>query len=95
MAYPRGRESGSARESGIRTTALGVSIRLRRSRTRAGGGLCAVSGPRTCVGRRLWEPYAGRYAWRAGYWGRPPYAGAAWVAPRYYGSRFVRGYWRR
>jgi hypothetical protein len=31
--------------------------------------------------------YAGpRYGWRAG-----PY----WVAPRYYGHRYVRGYWHR
>ena len=42
-----------------------------------------------------WYPYGGRYAWRAGYWARPPYGGARWVAPRYYGRRYYGGYWRR
>jgi len=42
-----------------------------------------------------WYPYGGRYAWRAGYWARPPYAGAFWVGPRWYGHRYYRGYWRR
>ena len=35
-----------------------------------------------------WCVEGGRYAWRNGYWGRPPYAGAYWVAPRYYGGRY-------
>jgi hypothetical protein len=36
-------------------------------------------------------------AWggRPGYWARPPYVGAAWVAPRYFGGRFYAGHWRR
>jgi len=42
-----------------------------------------------------WYPYAGHYAWRAGYWARPPYAGARWVAPRYAGHYYYGGYWRR
>ena len=42
-----------------------------------------------------WYPYAGRYSWRAGYWARPPYVGARWVAPRYAGRAYYRGYWRR
>ena len=42
-----------------------------------------------------WYPYSGRYAWRAGYWARPPYRGAFWVGPRYYGHRYYPGYWRR
>ncbi len=35
------------------------------------------------------------------YWYRPayvpprPFVGAYWVAPRYYGSHYYRGYWRR
>ena len=33
--------------------------------------------------------------WVAGYWGLPPYAGAYWVGPRYYGPRFAPGYWAR
>ena len=40
-------------------------------------------------------PAGPRYAWRAGYWARPPYRGAFWVAPRYYGHRYYGGYWRR
>jgi hypothetical protein len=41
-----------------------------------------------------WYPVGARYSWHAGYWARPPYAGAAWVGPRYYGHRYYRGYWR-
>jgi hypothetical protein len=40
-------------------------------------------------------PVGPRYSWRAGYWTRPPYYGARWVAPRYYGRTYYRGYWRR
>ncbi len=29
-----------------------------------------------------------------GYYGRSPYAGAIWIAPRFYGGRNYRGYWR-
>jgi hypothetical protein len=42
-----------------------------------------------------WYPAGARYAWRPGYWARPPYAGAYWVGPRYYGRRYYSGYWRR
>jgi len=42
-----------------------------------------------------WYPYRGRYSWHAGYWARRPYAGAYWVAPRYYGHHYYGGYWRR
>ena len=42
-----------------------------------------------------WYPVGARYYWHAGYWARPPYAGAYWVAPRYYGHRYYRGYWER
>ncbi|HTQ55672.1 MAG TPA: hypothetical protein VMI94_14490 [Bryobacteraceae bacterium] len=42
-----------------------------------------------------WYPVGARWAWRAGYWARPPYARAYWVAPRWYGHRWYRGYWRR
>lgn len=42
-----------------------------------------------------WYPSGPRYYWRAGYWTRPPYARARWVAPRYYGHRYYGGYWRR
>ncbi|MBI4905320.1 MAG: YXWGXW repeat-containing protein [Acidobacteria bacterium] len=40
-------------------------------------------------------PSGGRYAWRAGYWSRPPYAGARWHGPRYHGGRYYHGHWRR
>jgi len=36
-----------------------------------------------------------RYAYRPGYWARPPYAGARWYGPRYAGGRYYHGYWRR
>jgi hypothetical protein len=39
-------------------------------------------------------PVGGRYAWHNGYWGRPPYAHATWVGPRYERS-YRPGYWRR
>ena len=40
-------------------------------------------------------PVVGGYAWRSPYWAPRPYAGAYWVAPRYVGGRYYRGYWRR
>jgi len=40
-------------------------------------------------------PVGPRYYWHAGYWARPPYAGAYWVGPRYYNRRYYGGYWRR
>ncbi|MCL4402176.1 MAG: hypothetical protein M1436_05890, partial [Acidobacteria bacterium] len=40
-------------------------------------------------------PAGENYAWRSGFWSRPPYAGAYWVAPRYYGRRYYPGYWGR
>jgi hypothetical protein len=33
------------------------------------------------------------YVWTNGAWIAPPYAGAYWVGPRYYGGRYVPGYW--
>lgn len=40
-------------------------------------------------------PVGPRWHWHADYWARPPYARARWIAPRYYGHRYYRGYWRR
>jgi hypothetical protein len=40
-----------------------------------------------------WYPVNGRYVWHRGYWTRPPYAGARWIAPRHDGERFYGGYW--
>ena len=42
-----------------------------------------------------WYPSGPRWAWRSGYWARPPYARAYWVAPRYSNRVYYRGYWRR
>src|SRR5215470_14376128 len=42
-----------------------------------------------------YSPVGRRWAWHNGYWARRPYAGAVWVAPRYHGGRYWRGYWRR
>jgi hypothetical protein len=41
-----------------------------------------------------WYPVGRKYRWHEGYWTRPPYAGALWVAPRYDGRVFVAGYWQ-
>ena len=40
-----------------------------------------------------WYPVGNHYKWHAGYWTRPAYAGALWVAPRHDGERFFDGYW--
>jgi len=40
-------------------------------------------------------PVGAGFGWHAGYWARPPYAHAYWVAPRYYGGRYTAGFWRR
>ena len=40
-----------------------------------------------------WYPVGRHYKWHAGYWTRPPYEGARWVAPRHDGERFYMGYW--
>jgi hypothetical protein len=43
----------------------------------------------------FYEPVAGQYRWREGYWATRPYPHATWVAPRYSGHRYYGGYWRR
>jgi len=40
-------------------------------------------------------PLGAGLAWRPGYWAHRPFAGAVWVAPRYFGGRYYAGYWRR
>ena len=40
-----------------------------------------------------WYPVGNHYKWHDGYWTRPPYAEAHWVAPRHDGERFFEGYW--
>ena len=41
----------------------------------------------------FWEPHGRQYRWHNGYWTRPPYAGARWVAPRYDRQIYFEGYW--
>ena len=40
-----------------------------------------------------WYPNGRHYKWHAGYWTRPPYEGAHWIAPHHDGERFFNGYW--
>ncbi len=40
-------------------------------------------------------PARARYAWHTGYWARPAFAGARWVAPHYAVGHYYSGYWRR
>lgn len=40
-----------------------------------------------------WYPVRQHYMWHDGYYTRPPYAGARWVAARYDGRMFFEGYW--
>ena len=40
-----------------------------------------------------WYPVGNHYKWHAGYWTRPPYAGARWIGPRFEGEQFYYGYW--
>jgi WXXGXW repeat (2 copies) len=40
-----------------------------------------------------WYPSGGHYRWHAGYWTRPPYAGAHWVGPHHDGQQYFAGYW--
>jgi hypothetical protein len=38
-------------------------------------------------------PQGGRYVWHNGYWTRPPYADAYWVAPYHVGGQYFPGRW--
>jgi hypothetical protein len=40
-----------------------------------------------------WYVVGGRWRWHDGYWTRPPFPGARWIAPRHDGERFYEGYW--
>jgi len=40
-----------------------------------------------------WYPNGRSYRWHDGYWTRPPYAGAVWIAPRHENGLFYNGYW--
>ena len=38
-------------------------------------------------------PEGNRYRWHEGYWTRPAYPGATWVAPHHDGQQYFNGYW--
>jgi WXXGXW repeat (2 copies) len=38
-------------------------------------------------------PQGGHYVWHDGYWTRPPYAGAYWVAPYHTNGKYYQGRW--
>jgi hypothetical protein len=38
-------------------------------------------------------PQGGHYKWHDGYWTRPPYAGAYWVAPYHSNNQYYAGHW--
>lgn len=40
-----------------------------------------------------WYPVRNRYTWHPGYWTRPPYAGARWIAPSHDGRQYFAGHW--
>jgi hypothetical protein len=40
-----------------------------------------------------WYPQGSRYRWHNGYWTRPPYEGAYWVAPYHVGGQYFAGRW--
>jgi hypothetical protein len=40
-----------------------------------------------------WYPSGNKYKWHDGYWTRPAYSNAHWVAPRYEGQQYYNGYW--
>jgi len=40
-----------------------------------------------------WYPNGSRYKWHDGYWTRPPYEGAYWVAPYHVGGQYFAGRW--
>ena len=40
-----------------------------------------------------WYPENGRYRWHNGYWTRPPYPDAYWVAPYYQADEYYTGHW--
>jgi hypothetical protein len=40
-----------------------------------------------------WYPQGSHYRWHDGYWTRPPFAGAYWVAPYHLDGRYYAGRW--
>src|SRR5579872_5618903 len=50
-------------------------------------------GPEFVWVQGYWYPVEGHYRWHEGYWSRPPYEGAIWIAPHHDGARYFAGYW--
>jgi hypothetical protein len=40
-----------------------------------------------------WYPNGNHYKWHDGYWTKPPYQGAYWVAPYNSGGKYYAGQW--
>lgn len=40
-----------------------------------------------------WYATGNHYKWHAGYWTRPAYPAARWIAPHYERGRYFNGYW--
>lgn len=53
----------------------------------------ASPGPEFIWVEGYWYPVGHHYKWHSGYWTRPPYASAHWVAPHHDGERYFPGYW--
>jgi hypothetical protein len=53
----------------------------------------AQPGPEFMWIEGYWYPQGGHYSWHAGYWTRPPYEGAHWVAPHHDHGQYFAGYW--
>jgi hypothetical protein len=50
-------------------------------------------GPQFVWVEGYWYPERNHYKWHSGYWTRPVYPDARWVAPRYERGRYFTGYW--
>ena len=53
----------------------------------------AAPGPEFFWVDGYWYPVGNHYKWHEGYWSRPPYPDARWIAPRHDGAMFFAGYW--
>lgn len=75
-------------------THFSIGVQVGAPRYYSGPAVVAYRPP--CPGPGyIWVPgYYNNYGnWFNGYWATPPYAGAYWVAPRFYQGRSYPGYW--
>ena len=63
-------------------------VRVERETRSPGPGYVWLTG--------YWYPVGNnnKYTWHEGYWTRPPYECATWVAPRHDGRQYFAGYWQ-